>query len=255
MRLFNAELRKLRTVRTTWVLTIIGAAFVLLLASLTLFLDPMTMAAADFGGTDLEIAAIMDQIGQASVFVLVVAILAMTTEFRHGTIGRTLQITPSRTRVLLGKFAASSVYAILFWVATLVVVAVLLLIAAGSAGVSLDLGSQVTQQLWQGPLALLLTAVFGVALGALIRNQVVAITVTLVWFMMLESLIGWQAPAVGRYLPFTAMTSVFMSPETLQNVPEGMVQPLEPMTALLVFLAYVVAASAGALALLRYRDV
>ena len=33
--------------------------------------------------------------------VLVIGLLAMTTEFRHGTIGRTLQFTPSRTRVVV----------------------------------------------------------------------------------------------------------------------------------------------------------
>lgn len=255
MNLLASEVRKLRTVITTWVLSGVGLALVLLVAALTLFLDPTTMGGASFSGSDLELAAVLDNIGQGSVIVLVVALLAMTTEFRHGTIGRTLQITPSRSRVLFGKIAASSLYALGFFLVALVLIGVLVLLAAAGQGASLQPGREVAELLWQAPLALVLTAVFGVTFGALVRNQVVAITVTLIWFLMLESLIAWQLPRIGRFLPFTAMSAVFMSPETAANVPEGMLQPLAAGPALAVFFGYIVAMSAAALVLLRYRDV
>ena len=248
--LLAAEVRKLSTARTTWILTAIGAVFAGVGAGFFLFEEEFS---GPFTGSDPQVAAAIDQVGGMSVIVLVVGVLSLTTEFRHATIGRTLQITPSRTRVLAAKLAVGAVYGLVYFVAALAVVAVLIAIAA--SGTDLQFGSAVRDALWQGPVGLALTAVFGVAVGALLRSQVVAITVSLVYVMLVETLVNQFAPSVARWLPFQALNALFLSEEAMGQMPEGMVSPLAPATALGVFVAYVVVFSTAAVVLMRVRDV
>jgi ABC-2 type transport system permease protein len=249
---FRAELRKLWTVRTTLVLTLVGFGLVVLSSSVGLFSSIMGEA---FTGTDEQVGDAIAQIGGSAMIVLIVALLAMTTEFRHGTIGRTLQITPSRTRMLAAKLAAGAAYALAYFVASLVLVVLLLMAAAAYHGVGLDPGPATVTALWQGPVGLVLNAVLGVAVGALIRSQVVAVSLTLVWLFVVENLFAALWPAVGRWLPFQALSSLFISRDALPAAPESGVALLEPAVALAVFLGYVLAASLAAVVLLRTRDV
>lgn len=250
--LVAAEIRKLRTVRTTWVLTVVGWALVVLAASVFLFVDEV---GGTFGGTDAEVAAAVGQVGSNSIIILIVAILLVTTEFRHGTIGRTLQLTPSRPHVLVSKLATGALYAIAFFVSSLLLVAALTAVAAARLGVTVDVGSETLTALWHGPLGLALTALLGVAVGALLRSQVITITVTLVWLFIAENLLAGLVPAVGRWLPFRALNAVFLPGDMRAMVPEGRMVPLDPLVALVTFLAYVVVTVAAAAFLLRVRDV
>jgi len=243
-----AEFRKLTTVRTTWIITAVGLFLVALTAGLFLFQEDLT---GPFTGTDGELAALVDQIGGNSVIVLVIALLVMTTEFRHGTIGRTLQVTPSRTTVLTAKLLIGVIYGLLFFLAGLVVVVVLVVIS----GEDVSLGEQTAASLWQGPVGLGLTAMFGVAVGALVRNQVVAITVTLVYVFVGETIFNQFFPEIARWLPFQALNAVFLSDEAMANMPEGMLSPLDPPVGLIVFVGYVTVFAAAAIVLMRKRDV
>jgi ABC-2 type transport system permease protein len=252
MGLFNAELRKLRTVWTTWILTFVGWVFVAFSAG---FYTLESEISGAFTGTVDQVAAAIDQVGGNSVFVLVVALMLVTTEFRHGTIGRTLQLTPSRTRVLVAKGLAGAGYAAAFFVTSLVVVALFVGLRLAVADVSLQFGEPVWTAMWQGAAALVLTALFGVAIGALIRGQVVAITLSLVWIFVLEQMINAFWPEIGRWLPFQALNAIFLSDEVMATVPAGMIQPLEAGVALPLFLGYVLVAATAAAILMRVRDV
>jgi ABC-2 type transport system permease protein len=252
MALLAAEVRKLWTVRTTWVLTLLGLGLVALTTGTLVF---STLVVGPFTGAESQVAAAVDQIGSNAIFVLVVALLAMTTEFRHGTIGRTLQLTPSRSAVLTSKLGVGVVYAFAFFAVSLVVVAVLLLLGTVTEGASLEVGGLVGRAVWQGLVGLALNAMLGVAVGALIRSQVVAITLVLVWLFVVENLFAALWPGLGRWLPFQALNALFLSEDVLTNAPEGMATPLEPSVALAVFLAYVLVATVTAGSLLRVRDV
>jgi ABC-2 type transport system permease protein len=252
MNALRGELRKLWTVRTTWIITVFGWCLVALVTAMALF---TTLVSERFAGTDVEVAAAVEQLGSTAIIVLIVALLAMTTEFRHGTIGRTLQIVPSRTRVLLAKLGAGCVYALAYYATSLVLVGILLGLAAVVYGVSLSMGALTIAALWQAPVALLLNAVLGVAVGALLRSQVAAITAVLLWFFVAENIIVTLLPAVGRWLPFQALNSLFVGEEARQAALDAGMSLLAAPTALTVFLAYVTAASIAAITLLRTRDV
>ena len=252
MNAFRSEIRKLWTVRTTWAITLFGWALVVLFTIMALF---TTLVGDPFTGTDPQIAAAVEQLGSTAVIVLIVALLAMTTEFRYGTIGRTLQIVPSRSTVLLAKLAAGLVYALVYFLSALVLVALLLGLAALVKGVSLSFGADTMAALWQAPVALALNAILGVAIGALVRSQVAAIAGVLIWYFVVESIIATLAPAAGRWLPFQSLNSLFLGEEATQAALEAGVILFPPMAALAVFLAYVATASATAVILLRTRDV
>lgn len=247
--LLAAEVRKLWTARTTWVLTAIGLVLVILSSSTQVF----GSAAGRLSAADRTAAAIAD-IGNNSLIVLVVALLVMTTEFRHRTIGRTLLLTPSRTRVLLAKLSVGALYAVAFFGAALVLVAGLVVLRSLLGGSELAVDGQAGRLAWQGLLAMVLTGIFGVAVGALVRSQVVAITGSLVWLMIVENLASALRPEVARWLPFQALNAVFIPGErVLLGADAG--TPLPPGVALAVFLAYVLVAAVVAGALMTKRDV
>lgn len=247
--LVMAEVRKLWTLRTIWALSAIGVALVVLSTSSHVFsraLGPFT------GSVDRTVGA-LSEVGNNSIIVLVVALLVMTTEFRHATVGRTLLVTPRRTQVLAAKLAVGALYAAAFFTVSLVVVAGLLLLRSVLEGVSLETGPEIVGVAWRGFAGLSLTGVLGVAVGALVRSQVVAVAGSLLWLAIVENLAAGLRPDVARWLPFQALNAVFL-PADLAVEP-GLVGPLAPGPALAVFLAYVVAATAGAGVLMRVRDV
>jgi hypothetical protein len=247
MSLLIAETRKLTTVWTTAIITLVGLVLLTVGAAFLVFESEFS---GEFLGTDTQIADVLDQIGAMNVIALIVGLLSVTTEFRHETIGRTLQLTPSRTRVVVTKMVVGAGYGLVFFLLGLVPIALLLL----ASGAELDLGAATTRALWQGPVGLVLMAVFGVAIGALLRSQVVAVALTLLYVFVVESLFVQFLPSVGRWLPLQALNAMFVPEEMLANQP-GMMQPLDPTVGLVVFLVYCTLAAAAAITLMRVRDV
>jgi ABC-2 type transport system permease protein len=243
--LLRSELRKLTAGRTVLVLTFFGLVLTAASASFGLFATELT---GPFTGSVRDVADAVAAVGGAAVIALVVGILSVTTEFRHGTIGRTLQIAPSRARVLVAKLVAGVGYSVVLVTLSLAVVAAMLAGATAVNDVGLTWGTEATRTLWQAPVGFALNAMLGVAIGALLRSQVVAITVTLVWMFVVESLVFFLLPSVARFLPFTALEALF--PDTSGAAVEaGMgiaFVPLDQGAALAVFLGYVVAACIAA---------
>lgn len=251
MSMFTAELRKLRTVPTTWVITGIGWALVILSALLPFIVPGFSTA---FTGDARQVAGTIDQIGTNSIIPLIVGVLVITTEFRHGTIGRTLQLVPSRLAVLSWKLLAGAAYAVLFTVTSLVLVGVILLTMALTNDVSLSWGPEVATSLWQVFAGMALPAILGVAVGALLRSQVLAITLMLVWVFVVENLALLLPSWLSQWLPFAALNSVFLTEQARAQMPPNM-QFLEPGIALAAFLGYVVVFTGLAVLLMRERDV
>lgn len=253
MSLLAAELTKLRTMRTIWAVTAIGW---LLIGGVGTFLVLEEQLTGAFTGAESDVAALVAQIGGNSAIVLIVGLLLMTTEFRHGTIGRTLQLTPSRTRVLASKLLAGAVYALAFVVVGLVVVGALMLLAVVAKGASPELGTELLTSVWQGAAALVLTALLGVAVGSLLRSQVLAVAGALIWVFVVEPLVNVLLPDVGRWLPFEALNSVFMVEAMMGGAGTPLMDSsLSAPVALAVFLAWVAAAAVPAVILMRVRDV
>ncbi len=248
MPLIVAEVRKLTTVWTTAILTLVGVAVAGAGGAFFVFESEFS---GEFLGQDAQVAAIIDQVGGVAIIALVVGLLSVTTEFRHQTIGRTFQLVPSRTRVVVAKMLVGAVYGLVFFALGAVPLLGVMLVS----GQDLAFGTQAQAALWQGPVGLALMTVFGVALGALLRSQVVAVALALVHFFIIESLFVQFLPEVGRWLPFQALNALFTSEETAALAGDMAGPVLEPLTGLAVFLGYVAVAATAAVVLMRTRDV
>ncbi|HEX2274848.1 MAG TPA: hypothetical protein VHG90_13315 [Acidimicrobiales bacterium] len=246
--LLRAELLKLRTIRVTYGLLAGGAA----MAALSVVAVILT-AGREEGGPPLHTAEGVRNVfangGSISVLTLVLGILVVTGELRHGTITQTFLITPSRSRVIGAKVVAMALVGLVFGaVASLVVLAIgLPWLAAEDASARL-LSADVLLPLTAGLASSALFGVIGVGVGALIRNQVAAVVTALVWQFVLESALVGLLPAVGKWLPQGAARA--LSQETLA---EGSLLPA--WAGGLVLLAYGVTFAAVGARLLVRRDV
>jgi ABC-2 type transport system permease protein len=206
--LIRAELMKLRTLRSFWWTVAATLAFV-----------PVSVAIAIHGGsgapgieTTEGFRNVIAAASSGGVMMLIIGILMMAGEFRHNTITSTLLITPDRKRVVAAKLAASGIAGLAIGiVASLLTLAIAL---PWLAQRNIDLGAHGTDilvVLAGGIAATALGALLGVGLGALMTNQTVAVTATLVWVFVVENLLGNFASGIGRFFPggaASAMSSV-----------------------------------------------
>jgi ABC-2 type transport system permease protein len=121
------------------------------------------------------------------VFALMLGILSITTEFRHGTITPSLLVLPNRVRLVLAKLGASVAVGLALGLLATVLVA---LIVKGIGGLrDLDTSGDVLPLIIGGTIATGLYAALGVGVGAVMRNQVGAIIGSLVYLFVLENLL------------------------------------------------------------------
>ena len=167
-----------------------------------------------FGSTS-ELTLVEDQkevIGNgafAALFAAMIGVMAMTSEVRHGTIRATFVFTPERTRVVVAKVMASSLVGFVFGAlgAGLALGAGVALIRARGFDVLVDSGD--VGRLLFGTIVLSgLWAAFGVGLGALVRNQVLAIMTLVAWVFVVETLMVQYLPGAARYAPGVAGTAI-----------------------------------------------
>jgi hypothetical protein len=127
---------------------------------------------------------------------MVVAALTVTGEYRTRMIATTFLATPARAVVLCAKAVVAAVFCGLS--AGLMVI-----------GAFLVAGEPLTPRAVAGiALYAALAAVLGVGVGALLRHSAGAVSVLLLWPLLVEPLVGnlpGRGPQVGPYLPFANM--------------------------------------------------
>jgi ABC-2 type transport system permease protein len=181
MRLLYAELLKIRTAPRTSVGLVLGLLALVGLGSAA------TASDADSSPFAPEMAA-LDVIGVASivpVFTLILGILVVTWEYRHGTITQTYLATPRRERVIEAKLGVS-----LLAGAILCAVALALALVVASFWISLGLEGGHWELMGRMVLGAAFWGVLGAGLGALMQSQVGAIVTSFVWFLVAEPLLG-----------------------------------------------------------------
>jgi ABC-2 type transport system permease protein len=183
-RLVDAELFKLRTTRTFLGLTLGAVVLVVLICALAAALGHFTHG--DRPGLDL-----LNVAGLAQPFALVLGILSVSSDFRHGTITPSLLAVPDRLRLLAAKLCASVLVGLaLGLVCTGIAVALVLgIISARGIASGVD-SSRVVRIVVGNTLATGLYAGLGAGFGALVRNQVGAVVGALGWLFILEPLSG-----------------------------------------------------------------
>lgn len=203
--LYAAELLKLRTLRSTWGFVLVSMLFAGL------------VTAGNIGGSTpsdrldpaLQSQIALDVAFPASVLALLLGLILVTNEFRHGTIARTLLATPRRGRFVVVKLLAGATGGAWLAVVALAVASVTGVIWLGVLDIPLELGEW-TDGAWRALIAALVAGAFGSAIGGAVHSQVGALVGTLVWMFVLEP-ICWvllallDVDGVASYLPAAAL--------------------------------------------------
>lgn len=187
-----AELIKAHATRSTRTLVAITPLFCAVWSCL-----PVLMPAPSDA---VRVANVFNMAQQAYLFTMIIGILGMCGEFRHQTITWSFLVSPRRDPVVLAKLVAYGIVglfaSVLSAFATLVTGAVFLLLNGCPA-----LTTDVPVVLTGAMLSSTLYAVFGVAIGALIRHQVGAVVPAALMFSYGDAFLEWLVPDVFRWLP------------------------------------------------------
>ena len=248
MNLLAVERIKLFSTRSPWWCALITLAltigFAAVIASATSADSPITISATLYGGTQFGIAVVM-----------VLAALAVTTEYRFNTIRTTFQAVPHRSPALLAKAV----------VVALVALVIGEIGAFGALGLAMlmrpndGLGLHSTQD-WLNVAGLgpvfAISAVLAMALGVLIRHSAGAIALLLIYYLAVEELVQ-IIPKVGHHihewLPFN-VANKFLRGSAVVDGPAPSDSPLSPGWALAYFAGIALVFLLVALGVAKKRD-
>jgi ABC-type transport system involved in multi-copper enzyme maturation permease subunit len=124
------------------------------------------------------------------LFVLLLGIVVITSEFQHQTVTTTFLTTPHRTAVIVAKLVAAALAGAGYWLVTTALNIPATIIFLGTQDVSSQLGEwPVVRSILLNLLAYVLWGILGVGFGVLIRSQIGA-TVTAVVLYLLGTIAG-----------------------------------------------------------------
>lgn len=258
MNLVKSEWRKLTYARAHWGL-MIAATFI---STLSVVVTPFILdSQGELFGFGLDQTEAIDSVYangiSGYIFAIILGIMLMAGEFRHGTAVATFLTAPKRATVLGAKLAIAAVGGILImWISTglsfLAGYIVLLNFEdAASPSDSLFLNTLIAATIGGAVLG-----VIGVAIGTLVRNQMLGITGALVYLFVIDPILLALWPDTGKYLPtglITAMLAIDVDAPELGFDTSNYLPPLEA-TGFLLLYGVVFAAVAVATSLRRDID-
>jgi ABC-2 type transport system permease protein len=202
-RLVQAELLKLWTTRTTRVLLALATAGTAALVALVLALAGRPGQPALGDDALGQLVGVPN--GPLTLAALVLGVLGMAGEFRHGTATPTFLVTPVRGRVVAAKLIAAAVAGLAIALLATAVVVAIALPWLPAKGVEVNLTDPGLAARVAGlAAAVALHAVLGTGLGALLGNQFAAVIVGLLWWQggVEDLAVGLlRRPGLDRWLP------------------------------------------------------
>lgn len=227
-----SELLKIRTTRTALWFVLVGVALALL-GPIAEGLSPTVAKVATEDTQRLMFA------GGASAGVLLatfVGLLLVTGEFRYGTIRPSLLFQPRRRVMLAAKLGASALVGVVFGVVCLTVAFGTSLTILSVRDVDLALsGGQLVAIATGVVVTSGFSAMLGVTVGALIRNQVGAIVAMAVYSLAIDALLFTSVPSIGRFLPGQAGNALSGLPDDDLLAPGAGALVIVAWTAVLIF--------------------
>lgn len=218
-RLFVAELLKLRTTRSAWTLAAGGAAVSVWLICIRI----ATSSKVDLRG-EHGIREVLALAGAgAGVFALALGVVAMTGEYRHGTISQTFLAARARSRVVAAKVVACAAVGAMLGLVALVPAYAVAAVWIPSKDAGFWLGAPLVLEIGGGSLAACaLLAAAGAGLGAIVKDQPLALAAGVGWMLVTDTLATRALPEVGRFLPGGAQAALLRHPEDeLLSMPAG----------------------------------
>jgi hypothetical protein len=192
--LIKAEYRKFVTTQVWFWLLIVSLALTVL------------GIVGQIAGTDSEslrsnLHDIMSTTGHTTyIAVFVLGILGVTTEFRYQTITSTVLATPNRWTLISAKLISYAVIGAVYAAICVILQVALALPWLASKNVSVSIGGQIGTLLADF-VVVALFALVGLGAGALVKNQIVAVSVGVVFVLLLENLV-LVIPKICNGYPF-----------------------------------------------------
>jgi ABC-type transport system involved in multi-copper enzyme maturation permease subunit len=257
MNLVKAELRKLVYSNSTYGL-LLASIFVAVLSTVV---TPIVIDQEESGlFGSLKDQAMVDGVYanaiSAYIFAIILGILIMSGEFRHGTAVATFLASPRRARVLVAKLVVAA-----FTGAVFQVVSAGLAVAAGYYTLTFfeDVASPSDSVFLNLAVASVLSGAIlglvGVAIGSLIRNQLIAIVSTLVWLFVLEPIVLLLFVDAGKWLPTGAITGMLALEFESEVIGVSTADYFSPGVSAMVLLGYGAVFAAVALVTSLRRDI
>ena len=249
--LLDAELLKMRSTRATALLVL--ATLVLAVLTVATMVPGVIEENSPISLDDAGLLAIVvgTGFGAPQVLMTLLGVLAVTQEFRYGTVTATYLGEPRRMRVLVAKGLSLALASVVITTLTLAVTVTLSIALIRSQDGDVTVAAQFWQTVAAGFVVMAAYGVVGVAIGALVPNQIAAVVGVLIWMLAVEQMVIPLLPEVGRWMPFAAASSLMqLGPsygfdDQLLSVPMGG----------LVLVGYTAAAVVLALGITPKRDV
>ncbi|MEU7766745.1 ABC transporter permease [Nocardia sp. NPDC049190] len=252
MGVLAAERIKLTSTRSPWWCSAI--VVVLALGMAALLASVARASYGEQGAFDLTISAAATGVSGFGVMVLMImATLTVTSEYRFGIIRTTFQATPHRGKVIATKAGLVGVYGAVLTI-VLVLLAYLVAKALGgpAAGATLALSSPAEwREVYGTSIYAFLCIVLAVGVGVLVRQSAAAISLIVLWPLLIETLLG-AFGSFGRnvtpFLPFANASHFYSAAETSANWKWG------PWGSLLYFAVFVAIVFGVAIVSVNQRD-
>lgn len=235
----KAEVRKLRYQRSNY--GIFAVATVLSIVS-----SVSTVAATQMktSGLTMNLEAqetmrsVMGSAAGGYMFALILGIVMSTTEFRHSTAVATYLAEPNRRVVMFAKMIAAAVMGFTLQLVSTALAMIAAVIYAGRyPHFNLPL-SDYTSIMAGALLCGAVLAVVGVAVGMLIRSQMIAVVLAMLWLQLVEGLLLVFATDLGKWSITGAISSVLAVAVETPDMSLKASDLLGPWPSVLLLLAY-----------------
>ena len=222
-RVVLAELRKLR--RPTLVLGTLGAAlfFSALITSFLFLLIDDPDGNGDRGrqiGREVLVLASGSVTGFSSVGgllgLIALCVFAAQTaqEYTYGTLRNLLVRQPGRIRILAGKLIAMKIFALIMIAISAAVSIGISYFLSDRAKVSTDLWftsdgvHEIGKTLLNVSISVVYFGIVGMVLGLLLRSPISAISIGVLWILIIENLLGAVKPVFLDWMPGSQLTTI-----------------------------------------------
>ncbi|HJQ08307.1 MAG TPA: ABC transporter permease [Candidatus Saccharimonadales bacterium] len=244
----RAEFRKLFTVRSTYITSILALLFIIFMAFYIEGFKGISGSAAA-RATETALSEIVVNTSLSAIILSLIAMLFMTHEYRYNTVVYTLTAANNRLKVLAAKAVVIVLYAAAFALLCAGIGIAAYLAGLGLRGTTLA-GQEFNVLYVFGKLLFYCVAytLLGLLVATLIRNIAATIAVMFITPSAIEPLLSLLLKDKAGYLPFSALERVILSRG------EPMPGDISVATAIVVTLIYLVIGWTIAGLLFRWRD-
>ena len=257
MNLLKSEWRKLVYVRANWGLLIAATA----ISVLSVVVVPFVLESqGEMFGTSMQSSDGVDSVYangiSGYVFAIILGIMLMAGEFRHGTSVATFLTAPRRTTVVASKMLIGAVAGVLVMlISTIVSLFAGWVTLQQFENVAAPSDALFVNTILAATLGGAVLGLIGVAIGTFIRNQMLAIIGSLVYLFIIDPLLLTLWPDAGKWLPSGLITAMMALDLDMPELGINTSNYLPPFAAAGVLIAFGAVFATAAIATSLRRDI